>query len=186
MKALGTLFIAALLVIVAALVFIYSGWYNVSANSAHGAAARRLFGTVMRNSVRAHARHIVPPELSSQMARAGAGHFKEHCAECHGAPGVERGDIGRGLTPRPPKLADTAQNWSAGELYWIVRNGIKMTGMPAWDASHSDEEIWQTVAFVRLLPRMSPAEYQQMVTQAGPHGHAHAEEGGHRHDEHEH
>lgn len=163
MKALGTLFIAVLLAVVAALVFIYSGGYNVAANVPHAAATQTLLGIVMKNSVRTHARDIAVPELSPQMARAGAGHFREHCAQCHGAPGVKRSDIGQGMTPEPPDLAKKAQDWSSGELFWIVRNGIKMTGMPAWSPSHSDEEIWQTVAFVVRLPRMSASEYQDMA-----------------------
>lgn len=169
MKALGTLFIAALLVVVATLFFIYSGGYNVAANEPHAAATQTLLGIVMKNSVRTHARDIVPPELSPQMARAGAGHFREHCVQCHGAPGIRRGDIGQGMTPEPPDLAKKAQDWSSGELFWIVRNGIKMTGMPAWSPSHSDEEIWQTVAFVVRLPHMSASEYEEMAA----HGHHH-------------
>src|SRR5262245_4431884 len=76
----------------------------------------------------------------------GVEHYAAHCAVCHGAPGVSRGDIARGLYPPPPDLAKTAPLYTPAELFWIVKHGIKMTGMPAW-SNHSDDELWATVGF---------------------------------------
>jgi mono/diheme cytochrome c family protein len=85
-----------------------------------------------------------------------------HCAVCHGAPGVPKGDIAEGMYPQPPDLAVAAKQYSDAELFWILKHGIKMTGMPAW-ADHSDAELWATVAFVKKLPGMSEAAYAKFV-----------------------
>jgi mono/diheme cytochrome c family protein len=95
----------------------------------------------------------------------GTEHFAAHCAVCHGAPGVPKGDIANGLYPQPPDLAVTGKSYSDGELFWILKHGIKMTGMPAW-ADHSDDELWATVAFVRKLPGMTQEEYGKLVMQS--------------------
>jgi len=81
------------------------------------------------------------------------------CAGCHGGPGVERGETGKGMTPTPPDLAEEAGEWSDAELYWITEHGIKLAGMPAFGPTHSDEEIAMIAAFVRLLPEMTAEEY---------------------------
>jgi mono/diheme cytochrome c family protein len=81
------------------------------------------------------------------------------CVYCHGAPGREASDIGRGLRPSPPNLAETAQRWNDSQLFWIVKNGIKMTGMPAFAPTHADNTIWNIVGFVRQLTRLTAEEY---------------------------
>ena len=78
---------------------------------------------------------------------------------------MPKGDIAHGLYPQPPDLALTAQAYTDGELFWILKHGIKMTGMPAW-TDHSDKELWTTVAFVRKLPGMTPEDYTKLVTQS--------------------
>jgi len=87
---------------------------------------------------------------------------------------VPKGDIAQGLYPQPPDLAVTARAYSDGEPFWILKHGIKMTGMPAW-ADHSDEELWATVAFLRKLPGMTQEEYAKLVMQS-------MQGGGHHHD----
>lgn len=96
------------------------------------------------------------------MVSKGVGHYAENCVRCHGGPGVERGEIGKGITPDAPDLAKTAGHWSAAELFWIVKNGVRMTAMRAWGPTHSDEELWSIVAFLERLPEISPAQYHSM------------------------
>jgi plastocyanin len=84
---------------------------------------------------------------------------------CHGAPGVDPGHAGQGLRPAPPDLSDTINRWSPAQAFWIVKHGVRMTGMPAWSVSYDDEAIWQLVAFVRNLPEMEPRDYQARVRQ---------------------
>jgi mono/diheme cytochrome c family protein len=81
------------------------------------------------------------------------------CVYCHGAPGKEASDIGQGLHPSPPNLAEIAQRWKNSELFWIVKNGINMTGMPAFGPTHADDTIWNIVGFVRQLPHLTAEDY---------------------------
>lgn len=110
----------------------------------------------------------------------GVDHFAAHCAECHGAPGVPKGDIARGLYPAPPNLADPQLDHRAARLFWILKNGLKMTGMPAWP-DHSDDELWATVAFLQKLPGMTDADYAKLIManmmRGGTHRHGAAGEG---------
>ena len=102
----------------------------------------------------------------------GTEHFAAHCASCHGAPGVPRGDIANRLYPKPADLTNAAQRYTPGELFWILKNGIKMSGMPAWD-DHSDDELWATVAFLEKLPAMSEADYAKLVMESMSRGGRH-------------
>ena len=152
---------------VAGLAFLYSGLYDVAATAPHWRITEWILETARVRSIKVHATGIVAPPRLDDPARIPMGieHFAAHCAVCHGAPGVPKGDIGQGLYPQPPDLAVTAGAYSDGELFWIVKHGIKMTGMPSW-ADHGDDELWATVAFVRKLPGMTQEEYAKLVMQS--------------------
>ena len=162
--ALATLI--ALIVFVGAVgaALIYSGSYYVGADKPHWPFTAWLLSEARERSIRAHAAEMTEPAELDDPPKivAGASHYSEHCAVCHGAPGVPKGDIARGLYPAPPDLAVTAKSYSDGELFWIVKHGIKMSGMPAW-SDHSDDELWATVAFVRKLPEMTADEYARLL-----------------------
>lgn len=157
----GFLSCGVLLLILAAIV-IYSGWYNVAATDPHLEVTRWALHETMHNSVKRQAAGIVTPTLTEEMAAQGMEHFQGNCVSCHGAPGVERGEAGQGLMPLPPNLAQVG-HWTAAQLFWITKNGIKMTGMPAWGPTHSDEEIWAIVAFLERLSSLSPEQYAEKV-----------------------
>jgi len=193
--------ILAVLVVLAglALAGVYSGAYDVAADVPHGAVARWFLSTTQDRSVEHAAAGIEAPALDDPAQIAlGAAHFHEMCEGCHGAPGIERSEIGQGLNPRAPSLSRSAREWSPGELFWMVKHGIKMTGMPAFGPTHDDPAIWSIVAFVHQLPDMSPAEYQAQTAAAGrmpdEHEHHHDADGdgdgegdaGHSHEEHDH
>lgn len=166
-------------VLAGGLAFVYSGAFDVAATTPHWAVTRWALSTVMLRSVRSHARGIeTPPGFDEvERARAGARDYAAMCAECHGAPGREPGEVGRGLEPRPPRLEREVAGWSAAEVFWVTRNGVRMTGMPAFGPTHSDEELWAVTAFVKRLPELSPAEYLALAPEAREHEHHH----GHRH-----
>src|SRR5262249_30178825 len=115
-------------------------------------------------SIKGQAAGIVVPREFDDPAKViiGVEHYATHCAVCHGAPGVPKGDIAQGLYPPPPDLAKAARLYTLAELFWIVINGSKMTGMPAWD-NQSDEELWAIVALLERLPGMSEQDYAQLV-----------------------
>lgn len=168
MKTFAVLVALLLAAAAGAAALVYSGWYNVAATEPHLGVTRAFMTAVMSQSVRARAPQAAPPDLASAaVIRKGARHYQENCVVCHGAPGKEMGDIGKGLTPRPPDLAESAKNWTAGELYWIVKHGIRMTGMPAWGASHKDEDLWAIAAFLVRMPDVSASEYQALQAEAG-------------------
>ena len=171
---LASLFIAALLIVLGAGAVIYAGMYDVAATSSHWRMTAWLLANARMRSIKAQAAAIqVPPALDDPAkALIGVTHYAAHCAVCHGAPGVPKGDIGRGRYPPPPDLAKTAALYTPAELFWIVKHGIKMTGMPAW-GDHTDDELWATVAFVEKLPGMSEQDYAGLMMAGMAHGRHH-------------
>lgn len=133
MKTLKVLAAIAILGVIVFLLFIYSGVYNVAATEPHIGFTYWVFNTTMKNSVQSRADEIkVPPLLDPSLMKKGFMHYRETCITCHGAPGVKPSEIGKGLMPEAPDLAKSAEKWTPAELYWIIKHGIKMTGMPEW------------------------------------------------------
>jgi mono/diheme cytochrome c family protein len=154
---------ALVLLALGALALTYSGAYNVAANVPDAGVVKWLLSTNMQRSVTSHAQSIsAPTQLTDQQARDGLRIYKETCVYCHGAPGKDPGDISKGLNPEAPFLPHSAGRWTTAQLFWIIKNGIKMTGMASYGAVHKDEEIWNLVAFVQRLPKMTPEQYGQM------------------------
>jgi mono/diheme cytochrome c family protein len=146
-----------------ALLFVYSGVYNVSALKQHTRPVFWLLDKAMGQSIQQRAEEIRAPPLSdSTLIERGFYHYRERCVQCHGAPGIAPDDIGKGLIPLPANLVGTAREWTPADIYWTVKYGIKMTGMPAWAFIFDEEDLWAIVAFVKQLPRLSPREYQAL------------------------
>jgi mono/diheme cytochrome c family protein len=171
---IATLAVVIVIAVLGGLGFIYSGVYHVGATDRHLDLTYWVLDTTRLYSIRAHAAGIAVPLDLDDRARIvmGTGHFAAHCAVCHGAPGVPKGDIGVGLYPPAPDLANAARRYNSAELFWILKNGIKMSGMPAW-YDHSDEELWATVAFLQKLPGMSEEDYGKLVMATMAHGTSH-------------
>lgn len=157
-----------------------SGSLNVAATHESIGAVEGFFSTLSESSIREHARRaveegrITPPErVTEPMLATGASHYGSMCTVCHGGPGVERGEIGQGLNPKPPELSHAAEELSAAEIYWVVENGIRHTGMPAYGPTHSEDELWALASFVDRFDEMSPAEFQRRTG-----GESHAEGSG--------
>ena len=99
------------------------------------------------------------PEVLSE-ARA---HFADHCATCHGNDGSGKTEIGQNLYPKPPDMRQSeTQNLTDGQIYYIIHNGIRLTGMPAWGGPGEDDDSWKLVLFIRHLPQMNPQEMKEM------------------------
>jgi len=144
--------------------FVWSGLYSVAASRGHWAVMEWFLTFAMRNSVKTHAYGIEAPPLgNADLVTLGAGHFHSGCAFCHGAPGVPISPIAQGMLPSPPDLATRMRPWRDRELFWIVKNGIKYTGMPAWAAQQRDDEAWALVAFLRRLPALDAASYRGLA-----------------------
>ena len=151
----------ALVLALAVLFFAWSGLYNVAASQPHWALTRWFLDFGLRRSVATHSASITPPKLDDKnLVILGAGHFDAGCAPCHGAPGGHSDPIVDRMLPAPPELNRAASNWSTEQLFWIVKHGLKFTGMPAWVAQQRDDEVWAVVAFLRALPQMSASQYR--------------------------
>ena len=148
--------------------FAWSGVYNVAASRAHSGPVEWLLAFVMRNSVRTQSAGIEP---SADLASAdrivlGAAHFQDGCAFCHGAPGVRRSVVTASTLPSAPDLRPIVPLWEDRDLFWVVKHGIKYTGMPAWVSQERDDEVWSVVAFLRQLPTLSEEEYRTLAAVA--------------------
>ena len=160
------------------------GLYDVAATTPDSSLLASLLHDAMESSVERRARDIQAPDLSAPgLVETGLVHYHEMCVTCHGAPGVPASEIGAGLNPSPPELVHEAEEWSEAELFWMTKHGIKMTGMPAFGPTHTDEDIWAIVALMKRLPEMTPEQYAAMVEQAGlgPGPAGGMSEGGHSH-----
>lgn len=144
--------------------FSYSGIYDVSARVPHDGMVSWFLSNTSHQSVKHSAKRIVVPDLTNEeLIVIGSGDFDAMCVDCHGAPGKGKSAMGQGLNPVAPDLSQSATHMSAAELFWVTENGIKMTGMPAWGATHSEAELWPVVAFLLKLPELSELEYKKLV-----------------------
>ena len=157
--------LSIIVVLIAAfLIFIYSGTYNISASVPHFGITRWVISTVMDNSVKHHAKGIKAPNLNdSSMVQLGYSHYSRMCAGCHGSPVRDQGEMAKSFYPKPPHLVRVIDEWTPAELFWITKNGIKMSGMPAFGTTHSDDKIWAIVAFMEKLPKMTKEQYQAFI-----------------------
>ena len=148
-------------------VFVYLGVYNIGADDPHTRPVYWMVEKLRDGSIAHHSRNIVVPgDLTAPKRIAtGAGLYTEMCSGCHLAPGMEKSEISQGLYPRAPELFRDRQR-PAEEQFWMIKHGIKLTAMPAWGKTHSDELIWDMVAFVRQLPKMTAAQYQTAIASA--------------------
>ena len=146
--------------------FVKSGVYNCATTYPDPAPVAWVLDQTMTHSVQRHAAGIkVPPLGDPEMVNSGFTHYRQMCAGCHGAPGVSMAAMFKGLNPAPPKLVESVTDWKPNELFWIAKNGVRMTAMPGFGASHSDQVIWDIVAFLEKLPSLTPEQYKSLDRQ---------------------
>jgi mono/diheme cytochrome c family protein len=164
-----TVVIVIAILLAGAVVVAYSGIVEVSAVGSQSGIVDWFLETTRDRSVDSRAEKIAVPDLSDPARLTeGLEHYHTMCATCHGAPGLDASEIGQGLNPTPPNLTrHRFAGESAAEAFWIIQNGIRMTGMPAFGPTHTDEQIWDIVAFLRKMHELSPEQYAQMVSAAG-------------------
>jgi mono/diheme cytochrome c family protein len=138
---------------------------GLSARDTPGAMESRLASTVQRWAIPRSARELNNPmQASPELLVEARRHFADHCASCHGNDGSGVTEMGQKLYPRVPdmRLAQT-QNLSDGEIYYIIENGVRFTGMPAWGTGGTnDHDTWHLVLFIRHLPKMTDEDMQDM------------------------
>ncbi len=162
-----TIVVLGILAGLGGLLVMYSGVINVGADAPNIGAVEWVLGTSSDRSIERHASGKPPSDLTaSQTLLLGAAHYKAMCVVCHGAPGVEPSEISQGLNPEAPDLKDAGANWPDARIYWVVKHGIRMTGMPAFGKTHGEKELWAMVAFVKKYPSLTPESYQALMKKA--------------------
>jgi hypothetical protein len=150
---------------------------GLSADTTPGRLERAIATRLVRMSIPADARQLQNPLRSTPDAwRTIVDHYQDHCAVCHGKDGRGGTEMGQNMYPKVPDFADPAvQQLSDGALFYIIQNGIRWTGMPAWKGEHSEEETWKLVSFIRKVPTLTPDDLQPP-----------AEKSEHQHEPHSH
>src|SRR5262249_6406836 len=155
--------LVAIVVAIAAAAFFFGGFYNVAASEDDPAIVTWALPKVREASIDRHSAGLKPPiPLDDQaVIQAGARAFAARgCVNCHGAPGAEWAKFSEGLHPGPPDLADVADD-EPRQIFWVIKNGINMTGMPSFQkAGVDDKEIWSIVAFIKKLKTVKPDDFK--------------------------
>lgn len=190
--------VISVLVVFAALgiAFIFSGTYDVAASRPPSKLEHWVLTTARDHSIDRRAGNLQIPSLDDpQRIREGFAHYREMCVDCHGAPGHGREEFAEGMNPepptfyrkprlggaerppdgeRPPGAEGSSSEHERKELrhrFWVIKHGIAMTGMPAFGKDHSDEDIWNLLAFVQHLRRMTPAAWDSLDAAVPPEEH---------------
>jgi mono/diheme cytochrome c family protein len=163
MRILAGIGVLAIIIAVGAAVFFFGGYFNVAASVPDPGIVNWALAKVRSASIDRHARLASPANLDDpETVRVGARAFLERgCTNCHGAPGVNWQKFSEGMNPDPPDLKEIAHEREPAQLFWVVKNGVKMTGMPSFGAiGVDDKEIWSIAAFIRKLPNVSEGDFK--------------------------
>jgi mono/diheme cytochrome c family protein len=154
--------LACIIVAVAGVVgFIYSGIYDVAAVQPDNPVVAWALHTTSSHSIQARLVGIQePPDLDKpDVIQSGARFFASHCVVCHGGPGLEPTAIAQGLNPAPPDLFKATRKPQTAEMFWVIKNGLKMTAMPGFGKTQTDAQIWAVAAFLSKAPGISAQDF---------------------------
>jgi mono/diheme cytochrome c family protein len=162
------LLLVALFLVLVVVTFVWIGSRGISARAVPGQIETAVARTMRRLAIpRAGRDQENPVKRTPEIVAAGMAHYADHCAACHANDGSGETEIGLGLYPKPPDMRQAAtQSLSDGELFYIIENGVRLTGMPAWGTGTPEnaEETWHLVHFIRDLPRLTPEQLSEMQT----------------------
>lgn len=164
-KIILTVIITLVMLVVVITAYIYSGNYNVSQMASHNRITKWMIRTTKHYSIKKRLKSIkIPPLNDTAMIVQGFLHYNEMCVICHGAPGVDPDEIVQGLYPKPPVFYKSNDMPDPDEAFWIIKNGIKLTSMPAFSSTHTERNIWEITDFLlNKMNKMSPSEYSVWV-----------------------
>jgi mono/diheme cytochrome c family protein len=181
-RTITTLTLASLAGTVVAAGVIYAGLINVGADDPHLDSVHAVLKMARERSIAVRAADIPVPDLNdAELVRRGAGNYQSMCIGCHLAPGMDATELSQNLYPAPPNLAQLGVNGNPAVAFWIIKHGIKASGMPAWGKSMGDEHIWGMVAFLQQLPSLDAVQYQALVAASDGHSHGGGETAMHDH-----
>ena len=148
--------------VIGAGIFIWSGLYNIGADDPHWMPTRMAIDSLRERSIAARMADVQVPDLDDpKRIAAGALNYSAMCTGCHLAPGVTDSEIRPGLYPTPPNLSKLGAA-DVKRTFWIIKHGIKMSAMPAWGKTHTDEQMWDMTVFIRKMPGMTAVQYQSL------------------------
>lgn len=189
-NALITLLLLAVVLAAAGGAVVYSGSVNVAADSETSRPVAWLLETARERAVHRQAGRLqvqLPAHLDQEQLYEAIIGFEQMCATCHAPPGGHPSAIARGLHPPPPALSVAARTRNAQELFWVTRHGIRMTGMPSWRPTHSDDELWTLIALIMRFPKFTEKQYRSLLADAREAGIEHVHDRDHdRHNDHDH
>ena len=171
MKLIKILLSSLVVLILVAGAFVWFGVYNVGADDPHWDSTYRVLDLARTRSIAVRAAAIEVPDLSDpELIRQGAGNYNSMCVGCHLAPGAVDTELSVGLYPRPPSWQHLGQT-KPRETFWVLKHGVKMSGMPAWGPSMDDHYLWGMVALLLQFPDMTAADYRALVASSPGHSH---------------
>jgi mono/diheme cytochrome c family protein len=154
---LGAVLILAILLL-AALAITRLGLMPVSADGPHSNLEARIMPAVLHASISRHApRETNPVLLNEDNLKTGVETYKAMCARCHSSPEVKPSIYGQSFYPPAPQLPKRMAQYTDSQLFWVIKHGIRNTGMPAWGSTLSDEEIWQIVSLLKNSQDLPPS-----------------------------
>ena len=165
-KAIVTILITLAVLIAGFFIYIISGAYDISQLTPHNALTKSIIGLTTHSSINKRMKeNVVPGNMKdTAVIVLGFKNYNEMCSGCHGIPGTKPEEMPQGWYPKPPMLFQNAKEDEAQEFFWITKNGLKMTSMPAFNSMLDDEKIWAVTAFVTgKLPKMTSEEYQNWL-----------------------
>ena len=172
MNLIKTAALLLMLGLLAGLAFVYSGMFDPAADAPHSRPVFWLLENLRHRGIESRVSGLTVPDLADPaLIRSGAGNYDAMCAGCHLKPGVTDSELHRGLYPQPPALATMSRPAMADHAFWIIKHGIKASGMPAWGKSMDDHAIWGLVAFLQQLPKLTAGDYHEAVEHSGGHSH---------------
>ena len=170
MRVLSAIGALAILAGIACAIYFFGGFYSVAGTTEDPAIVTWALTQVRTASINRHAGDApaAPPSDAVAVQKGAMAYATFGCVNCHGAPGVKWQKFSEGLHPDPPDLKDVAGELSEAQLFWVIKHGINMTGMPSFEqAGAKDDEIWSIVAFVKKLPSVSEADYKAWTARSG-------------------
>lgn len=174
-----TVVITLLVGVAIPLLILASGVINMAASNQPSGLEKTLATFAVQRSMAMRAPESTSESLSEPATLSdGLEHYAAMCVRCHGGPGVEAAEFTLGLNPPAPMLDDASTHFTDGELFWIVKNGIRMTGMPAFGGTHSDEDVWKMVAAVNHLSDLSPEQKEKLGEGRAESRHSHGSDAG--------
>lgn len=166
---LALLFAVLIVVVLFGGLYVYARGHGFSAREQPSWMERTMALNARKIATPADAKSLANPrqQQTAEMIAEADEHFVEHCSICHGIDGRGDTNIGRNLYPKVPDMSQQdTQQLSDGELYFIISNGIRLTGMPAWGSEDKPEAIWDLVSLIRRLPKLFPEELQRLQNAA--------------------